>query len=514
MQQFFKLARSVSSPAILVTSIWCAIVIGVAIGPIDYPQQPSAIVLAVITLGVLLFVSGHQAGIWCFSVWLRHRSNFPASSAGVLHIAVASASLVGVAGIALIAVDRVALSGVINGGYSELLRCAPDLVDSIEIKRTPLIYVGYLTFSFAYAALALFLLKGEEFHGWVAYVAQLSIVSPVGYALLYSGRMPILFMIMLIVSTGLVRIRQGRSILPRGHYLLAKMVVFLLLFGIYTNAMWSSRRNFCIQMSGVIQELQLKDRQKKSEQMRDYQQHLAEAGKSRSALIDAADLSSMIERAKPSRDAIPPTRSAAASGLLSRMEELWYARPRAYVLQAVESGRLSSDAAIDILSTYFYLTHGVRIIDTVWHARQQLSPHWGAYEIGVLSPILRVFAPNSQWLTTMTMQLKSTQIYGFFPTVWAAAFIDFGAIGSIIYILIWGFAAGWSDFRARTSELATPPLLLTFILASIFLSPIQGPLGIANSALVLCSMVALGMAVDLATVLSRSRRLEPGISSA
>jgi hypothetical protein len=30
----------------------------------------------------------------------------------------------------------------------------------------------------------------------------------------------------------------------------------------------------------------------------------------------------------------------------------------------------------------------------------------------------------------------------------------------------------------------------------------------------LCSMVALGMAVDLATVLSRSRRLEPGISSA
>ena len=92
----------------------------------------------------------------------------------------------------------------------------------------------------------------------------------------------------------------------------------------------------------------------------------------------------------------------------------------------------------------------------------------------------------------MGAQLKSAEIHGFFPTVWAAAYIDFGAAGAVIYVLIWGFAAGWSVFGARHSTLVTPPLLLIFVLASIFLSPVQGPLGIANSALVLLSMIVTG----------------------
>jgi hypothetical protein len=83
-----------------------------------------------------------------------------------------------------------------------------------------------------------------------------SIVSPVGYALLYSGRMPILFILVLIVSVMLVRISQGRPTLPRGHYLLLKMALIVLLFAIYSSAIWSRRSNFCAQMSGVIQELQ------------------------------------------------------------------------------------------------------------------------------------------------------------------------------------------------------------------------------------------------------------------
>jgi predicted transporter len=36
--------------------------------------------------------------------------------------------------------------------------------------------------------------------------------------------------------------------------LLIKAIAVLVLFGIYTNAMWSGRRNFCIQMTGLIQE--------------------------------------------------------------------------------------------------------------------------------------------------------------------------------------------------------------------------------------------------------------------
>jgi len=43
----------------------------------------------------------------------------------------------------------------------------------------------------------------------------------------------------------------------------------------------------------------------------------------------------------------------------------------------------------------------------------------------------------------------------------------------------------------------TPQLVLVFIIASIMLSPVQGPLGVANSALVLISMLAAGLAIDV-----------------
>ena len=61
-----------------------------------------------------------------------------------------------------------------------------------------------------------------------------------------------------------------------------------------------------------------------------------------------------------------------------------------------------------------------------------------------------------------------------------------------------------------------PALLLTFILASILLSPVQGPLGIANSALVLASMAIVGIAIDLGSLRAgsgqRHRELKPGTS--
>ena len=133
-----------------------------------------------------------------------------------------------------------------------------------------------------------------------------------------------------------------------------------------------------------------------------------------------------------------------------------------------------------------------------------LAPKWGVYEIGVLSPLLRVFFPNNQQVEAMEAELRAASIYGFFPTVWGAAFIDFGLVGAIIYILIWGVVAGWSAAGSKHSDLMTPVLLLVFVLASILLSVVQGPLGMANSALVLVSLVVTGFMLDFARLRSRS----------
>ncbi len=549
MQQFLKLASGLSSPAILIVVVWCVLLAAVAIGPIDYPMQPTPAVLALVAAGISLFVAAYFAGAGYFGAWFKRRENLAVPSTSTLNNVVVSTSLLGIAGIGMMAFDRLVLSGVNNSGYTELLRCAPGLVDFIEIRRTPLLYVGYLTFSFGIASLVVFLLKGEEIRGWAAILAQLSILSPVGYAVLYSGRMPILFVIVLIVSVMLVRIAQGRRPLPGGHHFLLKMGAVLLLFVVYSSAMWASRQNFCVQMSGLILELQqrmderdLKQAALGSGQAKTNQQQAESSAQpdtnlrsneltanqqkeqaasmtstpsdirqtpvaaapppSRPDKISASDLSKMIAEKAGQQAPI----SVEARGFRATMQESWHVKPRPYVVAAIDSGRLPPNAAMSLLSTYFYLTHGIRVMDTVWRERTQFSPHWGLYEVGILSPIFRVFLPRDLRLADMELQLKSTGIYGFFPTVWAAAFIDFGIIGAIIYIAIWGFMAGWSAAGAKRSSFATPPMLLAFILASIFLSPVQGPLGIANSALVLFSIIVTGLAIDLPSFRASSAR--------
>jgi hypothetical protein len=496
MRQIFRSVGTLSSPAILIVVVWCTALMGVAIGPIDYPMQPSPVVLALVAAGVSLFVLAHWAGAWSFDSWVKRRGKIPVPSIAMVNGVIVATSLIGIAGIGLIALDRTVLSEVGNVGYSELLRCAPGLVDFIEIKRTPLLYIGYLTFSFGFASPVLFVLKGEEIRGWAAILGQLSIISPVGYALLYSGRMPILFIIVLIIAAMLVRVGQGRRPLPRGHHLLLKMVVVVLLFGIYSSSIWSRRQAFCTQMTGLINELQQRQKDRNVRQ--------AELGQSPAAgqtdrsqpadAIAASDLSKMVDKTRALPDAGPP---AGWTVGLSMMPEAWDVKPRAYVMSVIESGRLSPSAVMSALRTYFYLSHGIRTIDITWHAREKFSPHWGLYEVGILSPIFRVFFPQSRQVAGLETQLKSAQIFGFFPTAWVAAFIDFGAMGSIIYILIWGFAAGWSAAGSKHSNLATPPLLLAFVLSTILLSPIQGPLGLSNSALALASMVIVGMVIDL-----------------
>ena len=177
-----------------------------------------------------------------FRAWFAIAQRVPAPRTDRLGLVVGIASCAGIAGIGLIALDRIVLSGVSNSAYAELLRCAPDLIDIVEIKRTPLLYGGYLLFSFGYASVVLFLLKGEQIRGWAAVLAQLSILSPVGYALLYAGRMPILFVILLTIAAVLVRLAQGRRALPQGHHLFAKMIVLVLVFGIYSSTIWSAER--------------------------------------------------------------------------------------------------------------------------------------------------------------------------------------------------------------------------------------------------------------------------------
>lgn len=487
-----------ASPAILMTVVWAATLLLVANGPIIYPGQPSAPVLTVVVFGLAIFLLCHWAGKLAFDRWFEQRAKSSHISIQVLNKTVMAASLLGITGIALLAFDRTVLSGVNNSTYSELLRCAPHLVDTVMIRRTPLLYVGYATFSFGFVSVMLFLLHGEEIRGWAAALAQLSIVSPIGYAILYSGRMPILFVLVLVAMSMLVRVARGRTLLPHGHYLVLKTTILVGLFAVYSSAIWSSRQSFCVQMSPLITELQ----KQKDDRLRNLgderTQENQTVGSKATEMITPAELNKRFAEAQAQPRLAQTSRSTATA--LETVLDAWNVQPRGYITSAIETGRLSPRGAMIGIATYFYLTHGVRTVDYVWSARDKFKPHWGVYEIGVLSPLLRIFFPESDRIADMEAEQRAAFIYGFFPSAWAAAFIDFGLVGAIVYVMIWGGLAGWSAAGSRHSRLMTPLLLLVFMLSTVLLSPIQGPLGMANSALVLVSTVVTGLVLDFITL--------------
>jgi hypothetical protein len=486
-------------PSFSLTLVWLGALSAAAAGPIVYPGQPSLTLIVLIFCGLSLFSFAEFAGNRLSRLWPPHElSNVVSASA--LRLGIVISSTLGLFGIALIVFERSYLSGIDNANYAGLLRCAPDLVGEISVVRTPLIYLGYLAFSFGFSSIALFLLRGEELNGWVAAIAQLSILSPIGYALTYSGRMSILIIIVLIVSIGIVRARQGRSFLLRGHYLSIKLLVGIVAFVAYTNATWVSRRDFCEKLTPLISELRTQIASNAAAPERDLH--------ARSAMIDPSALGRKMSEmlaARSSGDNVKTLTPMEAQILV--MEEAWKVRPSRWLLTAVDHEYISPSGAFSLIHNSFYFTQSAMVIERIWQSRQSLSNHLGVYQIGVLSPLIRKFFPESTTLTSMKIQLLDADIYGFFPGAWGAAIVDFGVVGGVGYILVWGLIAGWSLGASLRTNWATPPLLLTFVLTSVALSPIQGPLGLANSALLLVSLAALGVAVDWQSARQRARKL-------
>ena len=83
MQQISRLASALSSPAILIVVVWCTLLTCIAIGPIDYPGQPSTAALALVAAGVSLFILGHSVGAWCFGSWFTRQATFLRRRCGV-----------------------------------------------------------------------------------------------------------------------------------------------------------------------------------------------------------------------------------------------------------------------------------------------------------------------------------------------------------------------------------------------------------------------------------------------
>jgi hypothetical protein len=418
-------AARLGHPAVFMSVIWLVYAGLFAIGPLEFLRQPGATTWSLVAGGVGLFV----AAALLADRHTRAEGRRLEPSLALVERMILVTAVAGLVGIGLIAVDKLFLSGL---DYSKGLahvrfQRVEEIEAGIDVPRSPLLYLGTATFSFSYVAALLYVLRGEGVRFGVAALAEISIVSPVAYALVYGGRNPIMLFFVLLVGGMLARGAGGRRLLPPMRGLWIKLALGLVLFAGYVNYTWKDRR-----------------------QMWRYDEYAT---------------------------------------FLRVVGDRWQARPKPWLDETMASGILAPATVMDAMSLGLYVTHSVTTLDKIVRRRHELDRFWGNYQCGVFAPLVRRLPGGAALLERLFVQLRVTGTYGWFPTAWGALLVDFGPGGAELAVLAWGLAAGWAYARVRQGADLRAELMLSFVLATIAFSPITAPFGMANSALVFISLL-------------------------
>lgn len=415
-------------PEILMGSLWVVFVAIYGVVPIEYQHSPGMIAWALIASGVVGFCWGSMTITMSLEQPQMHQRATEHLDAIIIGCAIA-----GLCGVAFIAIDKVLLSGQDwSIGITALRdRRSVEVMEGVPIRRSWLLYAGYLTISFSCAAFCLFLLRGDRVGRIAGWFAQASVLAMVAYAVIYGGRMPILLVIVLAVSCAMVRKLTYRSLLPKGFHLWPKVLVAVAAFLAYTNAIWASRR--------VVGQVYAYD------------------------------------------------------DFLRVAAEKWELKPSEWIDLAVRKGCIGAEWVMNFVSYAMYLTHSPTTVQRYVEHWGHLSSYLGLYQIGVLSPLFDVFAPGLKLPETMRGELARNGLYGWFPGAWGAWYLDGGEVLGLCAILAWGLLSGAAYRSVLRSGSTSSQLMLVFAYSTILISPLNGPFGMANSFLIFCSLSAVSI---------------------
>ncbi len=339
-------------------------------------------------------------------------------------------AILGLVGILLLSVDKIYFSGLDYSQDMATLRFERDVqaFSGIEVNRTPLLFIGYPIFSFSYCAIVLFVLFAERLRGSAVVLGQISILSPVLYGYLYASRGNLLLLFYLLGGALIVRRMCGLTGIAKCHNLRLTLTLFLAAFIIYSNYTWEDRRLF-----------------------------------------------SNISRYYDFVQIVGPN---------------WRIEPKPWVGDAVERNVLSDATAMNMLSYSHYYVHSFISLDKIRLNQDRLSPNLGFFEIGLLSPLARVFSPGAEPVQRMTEELRVSDLLGYFVSAWGALFLDFGFAGTMLAIILWGAASSFFYRQVLRQPGVGSQLAMSGVIASILVSPMNSPVGMSNSLLILLAMVA------------------------
>lgn len=327
----------------------------------------------------------------------------------------------GVLGSCLLTFDKVLLSGLDFTQGLAAMRFERDyqVYAGIEIERSYLLYIGYPIFSLSYAAIMLFIMYAEEMRGWSALAGQLAILSPVFYALIYASRGNLLLLFYQIFGIMLVRWLMRKPMLPKAHGLRWKITSCALVFIMYSNFTWADRRSH--------------------------------------------------------------TRMDRYETFIQVTWDSWQIRPSPWLHDMVSEETISPELAMNAVSYTHYYVHSFIMLNRFVEASNRMRPTYGLYQVGILSPIVRIFFPETELWQRMFDDLREARVLGFFLTAWGAMYMDWGLMGAITATFLWGLCSGLSYRATIVQRSPAGAMFLAALLGSAIVSPMNSPIGMSNS---------------------------------
>lgn len=423
------------SPTRLLLSVWTTAIALYFFGPLTFHQTPTSRTWWFIGLSVAAFAAGGVVESKRQATRVQSPSQAGPVAARIEFVARRGAWL-GLLGISCLAIDKMLLSGLDYSQSITALRLDQDsqvlLAGTVDVRRSPLLYIGYLTFGFSIPAYLICFLHGDLLRRSTRWLCHAALAAPIGFALLSGGRSPIVLIATIVVGAAVIRRLRNDSATP---YRVVGRVFIVVCFGLfltYYNYIFVERRLY----SGVT----------------------------------------------------------AYSEFLQRFDLAYGATPSPVLGAIIDSGWISPDVVMSVAHTSLYFTHELPTLDRTLTYDGPLGPYLGQYQFYLISVLLERAVPSLSFAEAIRVDAQGLDVYGWFSTAWGSMYLDFGWWGALLATFVCG-AVSARVYRAalRTRDVAQE-LVMCYVVAAILVSPTISVFTISISLPVLGSLlVAVAM---------------------
>ena len=163
--------------------------------------------------------------------------------------------------------------------------------------------------------------------------------------------------------------------------------------------------------------------------------------------------------------------------------------PDEFLIDLVNNNLLDEELVVGLMQSFYYFTHGPLVFSKMVNSQMTVGPYCGQYQVPLVMTLLRKFFPYFSLSDQIFNELSAAGVLGSFSSAWGMMFADFGWIGTLIEVFYLGCISRLVYFYAIAQKRLGDQLLLTFIMASIYITPVLPPLGIGLNFFTLFSVI-------------------------